>query len=1030
MIKNSYIIRTVPHAKMSLFIVLVLMTAKISYSQHNHLPAVESFEKKEVLSQYDISNNCVLTQSSAHHKFGKSSLEWQWKSADNQFGTAHFRLLSKDESPLAYGDHFPASPTFIFSVYNKDKQKEKVTFYFEKNGKKQMWFSITLNFTGWRHLWVPFYDMEGQPPKKGAPVNFNYFSVSSSAKKGTLYFDDIIFSQYQDDRHQYPDKLVPFIKAGQDLDKDHWMPLISNYNRIRNLKTNPVSVAVKKDLKKFENLIDQGLTIDKKHKVDIKSLRENFDKLKLKDNGNTISGPPLTFKQEQEYYDKKQQGPLIFNDIADLGKVLKKLANFYDRATPQEQQEIEKMFLMGTKYFLDQGWQVGSNGGTRHHIGYNVRKLTEAFFTMRKFLYKNNLLEDVGASLHWLFNLGMLLDNPKNFHVNVDYLNTQSYYHLMLIFLFEKQEKQAALLRAYSNYLSVTLAQQKEEWGFKADGTVWHHNGHYPAYGLGAFQTVPKIIQILSGTRFRINTEGHKNFKNAFMMSRIYSQWYDWGFGNAGRHPLEDGSIAPLKNEFLLMAYAGNPEGSLEIDRDVASAYLRLWGKEDQLNTATFTQLNGIPKEKLSGYYTLPYAATAIHRQNNWTALIKGYSKYVWASEIYVNENRYGRYPSNGTVELLNEKGEKGSGFRQEGWDWNRYPGATIIYLPFKELEPKIPLLMFRSNETFAGATELNGNGIFGMILNESSGDNAEWAGTKVGFPGKLKAKKSVFSFKDKLICIGTNISSIDDKNPTQTNLFQSYLTDIKAPIFTSAEVIKEFPYKTVLTPQKKSGSWLTDPYGNSYHILSDIPVELKKSKQQSYHNKYSINTGSMHPKGKGAKETTGNYATAWINHGLAPKNTSYQYVIYPFLNEENRKNFGQKIKNEWSYKIKRADSIAHIVFDKTTKTTGYVIFEAHHNLESGILMETSAPALIMIQKNDNGHITISAVQPDLNFPLKKDGKFKNYSEPVELKIKLAGKWQVRPLDFITEVDNSGANTSITIQCVNGLPKKWKMNKQ
>lgn len=1027
--KNSQIFTSSSTTKRIVYFVWAVLLVEIGFGQKNQLPAVESFENKAVLSRYENSASSTLNQSTAHHRFGQSALEWDWEGADNHFGTAHFRLLSKTESPLAYGDHFPASPTFIISIYNENRQNEQATFTFEKNGKEQMWFSIPLTFTGWRHLWVPFYDMEGQPPKKGDSVDFDYLKISSTAKKGNLFFDDIIFSQYQDDRHQYPDEIVPFIKSGKDLGKDHWMPLISNHNRIKDLKTTPISVAVKLDLKKFENLIDQDLTIDKKYKVYIKSLRESFAKLKLKDNGKTILGPPLTFKQSQEYFNEKQQGPKVFNDIKDLGKVLKKLANFNNRANPQEQEEIEKMFLTGTKYFLDQGWQAGSNGGTRHHIGYNVRELTEAFFTMRKLLHENGLLNKVGSSLHWSFNLGMLLDNPSNFHVNIDYLNTQSYYHLMLIFLFEKQEKQAALLKAYSNYISVTLAQQKEEWGFKVDGTVWHHNGHYPAYGLGAFQTVPKVIRILSGTRFRIAEKGHNNFKNAFMMSRIYSQLYDWGFGNAGRHPLEDGSIAPLKNEFLLMAYAGNPEGNSEIDRDAASAYLRLWGKEDQLNTATFTQLNGIPVEKLSGYYTLPYAATAIHRRGHWAALIKGYSKYVWASEIYVNENRYGRYPANGTIELLNKKGEKGSGFRQEGWDWNRYPGATVIYLPFEELEPDIPLLMFRSNESFAGATELDGNGVFGMILNESKGDNAEWATTKAGFPGELKAKKSVFSYGDKLICIGTNISSVDEKNLTQTNLFQSFLTDTKTPLYTSAETVKKIPVEIELRPEKKLGSWLTDPYGNGYHILSETPVQIKKSNQLSYHNKYSIKTGSMNPKGKGAKETQGDYATAWINHGLAPKKADYQYIIYPFLNEEHQKNFGRKIKNDRSYTIQRADSIAHIVLDKTTNTTGYVIFENNHNLNNGILLETSAPALVMIRRSGKDKLKISAVQPDLNFPLKDDGKFKNYSEPVELKLKLAGKWQVSQKDFVKAVDHSEKNTTVTIQCVNGLPRIFEMKK-
>lgn len=998
-----------------------------SYAQQEK-PAVESFEKEAVLSEYKAVNSSLST-SEDYYKFGEKSLKWTWTEAAS-VSTSNFRILTLDESPLAYGDHFPASPTLQMDIYNEVPQNEEITISYGKDGKKEVWFNLTLNFKGWRTIWIPFYEMEGNTPKKGHQIDYNYFNISTTANSGTLFFDDIIFSQYQDDRHQYPDELVPFIKSDLDLGKDHWMPLISNYNRIKNLKPKPISVATRIDLNKFEQAIDADLTIAKRYKVYINSLKEMFAELKLQDNGQTVSGPPLTFQRKQAFYDEKQQGDNKFNKIASLGKVLKKLANFHDRANPEEKAEIEKMFLTGTKYFLDQGWQAGSNGGTRHHIGYSVREITDAFFIMRNFLYKNGLLEEVGGSLHWLFNLGMLLDDESKFHVNIDYLNTQAYYHLKLIFMIESQEKQAALLKAYSNYMSITLAQQNEEWGFKVDGTAWHHNGHYPAYGIGAFQNVPIIINTLARTRFRVSTEGHKNFKKAFMASRIYSQKFDWGFGNAGRHPLDGNSIKSLKDKFLLMANAGDPTGKEQIDREVAAAYLRLWGDKDIFNTSLFTQINGIQKENISGFYTFPLAATAVKRQDNWAALIKGYSKYVWASEIYVASNRYGRYPANGTIQLLNNKGEKGSGFHQEGWDWNRYPGATIIYLPLKELEAKMPLIMFRSAETFAGTAKLGNNGIFGMILNEGKGSNADGPETKVGFPGRLKAKKSVFSFGEKLICIGTDISSIDEKNPTQTNLFQTFLQDKKDPIYTNKNEIKKFPFKGDISKNNERKNWIIDPYGNGYHILSNNAIQFKKEKQNSYHNKYSVNTGKMNPKGKGVKETEGNFASAWINHGLAPKNANYQYVIYPFNNEAEIHNFNKRIKNDKTYTILKADSVAHIVKDEKTNTTGYVVFEANTNLENGILKSVSKPALVMAKSNSVNEVLLSVVQPDLNFPEIRMNKFENYSRPVKFSISLKGKWSAAITENVLSVDNSGDTTSISLELKNGLSHEIVLMKQ
>ena len=1005
---------------------LFFLTSIAAFSQNDYKPAVESFESVQSLNAYKATNGKVSI-SDAHRKYGKSSLQWEWKGRST-IGTSNFKILTAKESPLEYGLFFPASPTLQMSLYNETAQNGKITISFEKNGVQQVFFDVPLSFSGWRTIWVPFYEMQGNTPKKLSAVDFDYFKITTSEPTGKLFFDDIIYSQYQDDRHAYPDEIVPFIKADKNKGEDHWMPLIANYDRIKNLKPVAINDATKTDLKKLEDAIDQDLGTYKKSKINLKSLKADYEKLNLIDNGKTILGPPLTFKESQDFYDEKQQGPRTFTDIQSLGKVLLKVANAYNNGTPAEQEEIKKMFLTGTRYFIDQGWQAGSNGGTRHHIGYNVRQITEAFFIMRQVLKDNGLLAEVGASLHWIFNIGTLLDDSKNFHVNIDYLNTQSYYHLMLIFLFEKQEIQSQMVQAYSNYLSITLAQQNEEWGFKVDGTSWHHNGSYPAYGLGAFQSVPKVIKTLSGTQFHIGKEGHQNFKYSFLTSRAYSQLYNWGFGNAGRHPLENNGIQSLKNEFLEMTYAGNPEGTAAIDTDVASAYLRLWGKTDPKNTAIFAK-KGIQPEVLSGYRSLPYGATGVYRRDDWAAIIKGYSKYVWASEIYVTANRYGRYPANGTIQLLNNGGEKGSGFVQEGWDWNRYPGATIINLSLKDLEPKLPLIMFRSNETFAGSTVLGQDGIFGMILNEAKGSNADGNESNLGFPGKLTAKKSVFSFGGKIIAIGTDIGSIDEKNPTQTNIFQSSILDTKAPILTASETITQFPYETELKSAKKTSNWLIDPYGNGYNVLSGATIQFKKANQKSYDNEYSINNVGSKDSVAAPKETFGDFASAWIDHGFAPKSAAYQYVIYPFLSQENQKNFGTIVKNDQSFEIKRADSAAHIVLNKETNTTGYVIFDANQSLGKEIVNQVSAPALIMVNQKVKNELTISAVQPDLNFPEYKPGKFRNYSQAVELKITLLGKWTAASQDYIKKIDNSGANTIITLECIDGLPREFKMTK-
>ena len=74
-----------------------------------------------------------------------------------------------------------------------------------------------------------------------------------------------------------------------------------------------------------------------------------------------------------------------------------------------------------------------------------------------------------------------------------------------------------------------------------------------------------------------------------------------------------------------------------------------------------------------------------------------------------------------------------GSGFVQEGWDWNRLPGTTTIHLPFELLySPLKGTTMAHSKENFSGSSSLEGkNGMFAMKLMER---NLESAAFRTGY--------------------------------------------------------------------------------------------------------------------------------------------------------------------------------------------------------------------------------------------------------------------------------------------------------
>ena len=221
---------------------LILMSASF-YSLSVEKPAVESFENNAILDKYHYSNGSKISISNKHYKFGQNSLLWQWQ-GQSSLSTQHFRLLTHSQSPLKYGKHFPASPTLAISLYSEKKQSTTLQVSFDKNDGKEdnktVWFDFPLDFSGWRTVWLPFYEMSGDAPKKNAPVSYDTFTISSSGN-GKVYIDDIVFSQFQDDRHPYPSRQTPFIQQEkQDTASDHWMPLLSDLQRINKLSISPL----------------------------------------------------------------------------------------------------------------------------------------------------------------------------------------------------------------------------------------------------------------------------------------------------------------------------------------------------------------------------------------------------------------------------------------------------------------------------------------------------------------------------------------------------------------------------------------------------------------------------------------------------------------------------------------------------------------------------------------------------------------------------------------------------------------------
>ena len=167
---------------------------------------------------------------------------------------------------------------------------------------------------------------------------------------------------------------------------------------------------------------------------------------------------------------------------------------------------------------------------------------------------------------------------------------------------------------------------------------------------------------------------------------RNYCNIYEWGIGISGRHPFGGSMKENDVAAFAYLALAGDLSGeSNTFDHHLAADYMRLCNNDTP--EAIYFRKEGItPAKAPQGFFVYNYGSAGIFRRNDWMVTLKGYTTDVWGSEIYRKDNRYGRYQSYGSVQIMgkgNPVSRAGSGFVQEGWDWNRLPGTTTIHLPF-----------------------------------------------------------------------------------------------------------------------------------------------------------------------------------------------------------------------------------------------------------------------------------------------------------------------------------------------------------
>lgn len=961
--------------------------------------------------------------SGEHYKDGLHSLSWTFDPGAVLSVKKDLKFEKKD--PSGKDTYLSA---FIVWVYNEEAQDKKIRFEFLKDGKKCTSFPFGINFTGWRAAWVCYErDMEGVPEE-----GMNEMRVIAPDVKGKLYLDHIILASKVDARQQAADVQVPFVNKGTT---NHWLVIYEHSLWKPDMALTPVSEQQKREVQEIEKRFrDMLYTPSKFTDKELDGIRKKYDTYKITYKNGKVTGLPIFMVRQAEAYERmipdwnKDMFTRLGMEMNEYFNLMKRIAIAYNNASDTGvRDELKRKFLAMYDHITDQGVAYGSCWGNIHHYGYSMRGLFVSYFLMKDVLREAGKLKDAERTLNWYAITNEVYPKPTENGIDIDTFNTKLQGRIASILIMENSPEKLQYLRSFSRWLDYGCRPAPGLAGsFKTDGACFHHRNNYPAYAVGGLDGATSMIYLLSGTEFKLSELAHETVKNVLLTMRFYCNLKQWPLSMSGRHPNGKGELVPI--QYATMAVAGTPDGKQAYDADMAAAYLRLaayTGMPDkdapdylpkasarqELKMKELLEAQGFrPEPDPQGNLALGYGCVSVQRRDNWMAVVRGHSRYLWAAEHYLPANFYGRYLAHGSMQILTGKpGEMvtftTSGWQENGFDWNRIPGVTSIHLPFEQLRAKVLNVdtfsgmeeMLYSDEAFAGGlsqARLNGN--FGMKLHEHDKYN-----------GSHRARKSFHFFGDMIVCLGTNIENTNSEFPTETTVFQLAAVTPEARQYWNA--------------CKGGGQTYIDPNGVGYYL----------SKHSMADAKYERNFPQVTVGERSAKPTSGDWVSLTLQHGKAPAGASYEYAVLPHTDAASLKTFA---KNP-AYRVLQQDRNAHIVHSLTDNITSYVLFETPRSLPAdGLLQKADTSCLVMVREN-NGKLLLTVSQPDLALyrgssdeAFDKDGKriersiysrpwIDNDSGEIPVTVTLKGLWQVAETPYCKLVSADKKQTVLRFTC-------------
>lgn len=550
----------------------------------------------------------------------------------------------------------------------------------------------------------------------------------------------------------------------------------------------------------------------------------------------------------------------------------------------------------------------------------------------------------------------------------------------------------------------------------KPDGTGFHHNTHYNNY-MYAYQTYATGIYNFRNTCFEVSEQTYDHFGKAVLS--VYSMATGGTadtrfFANSlcGRNPFDAGvKLAFNKSLFRQLIESGDSYPELQNYYKGAFNY--------------FYQTNDyeVDAVSLEGCHSYNYSPALVVRQGKWVATMRAPTSKFWGAEIYSKENRFGRYQSHGSLDIMYEGSTLAtSGYPTNknggGWDWNVIPGTTTVhYTSWAEMMPKQS--QTQRFDQYSGGTNYSGavaDGVYGVFSTNLSQID-KWGSNSCYTPTNLKAHKSVFVFDSVLVAIGSDISSqgsYSDDMITATNLFQNIVSPSVGKLVVNGVEISD-TYQELLP--RSTYNWLLNPSGTGYYLpTNNQQIEVIYGPQTT-----PVETGADYT----SPTTTLTAAKAYIHHGVKCSSSKYEFAVVPATNKEKMQDMAARMEAGTVYRVLQQDDKLHAV--QADNVIGYSFFTEASGMTYGIVRSTTHQHLLLDRVLDHGNEHVLTVC-NPNLEPKADALFGWVASETQTTLTLEGEWMLRhPVENVLIETPAGGNTLVTITFLEGEARQLQL---